>query len=129
MKGLEESLSQTVFLIGAVLAAILLIYMASQYLSVFNGDEKSNFIGDKGMVLSQIKDLSLNCWEKNHGRKDAAVCSQTFLNKSIDLSASEIANSLAGSKIPPSSVNAESISGPANVVITYKDNSIYIESR
>jgi hypothetical protein len=129
MKGIEENLSQTIFLIGAILAAVILIYMASLYLSGLGKDNSTELAGDKQQALSEIRTIAVDCWAKYSGRKTADVCSTLYLNESENIYSDELISYLKGSKIPVSSIRAENISGPSDIAITYRDNLIFIEGR
>jgi hypothetical protein len=129
MKGVEESLSQAVFLIGAILAAIFLIYMVSQYLSGFSESRDAALSENRQVVLGQIKSAAEECWEANQGRKSAEVCLDSYFNSTDNISSGEILSFMTKSKVPSSSLHAEDIAGPARIIIQYRDNSIYIESR
>jgi hypothetical protein len=126
MKGIEESLSQAVFFIGAVLAAFILIYMASQYLSGFNKNDAQILAGNKNLVLGEIKNMAISCWDKNQERKNSEICSKTYLNESLNISSVEITNYLKGSKIP---LSAENLTGPCEIRVAYQNSRVVVENR
>lgn len=129
MKGVEESLSQTIFFIGSIIAAALLIFLAFQYLSGFNKENNTELSGNKIVILGEIKNIVLDCWDKNSGRKDSQVCSKTYLTESLNISSAELISYLKNTELPASYINAEDLIGPSQILITYQNSQIFIEKR
>jgi hypothetical protein len=130
MKGVEESVSQIVFIIGALAAMAFLIILAYNYMpKSFGEDEAIGNYTDRGLALYGIENAAYECWEKNKGRKSAEICRRISLELDEKILESEIRSKIKPSRIPPESLVAEDLGPRSEAAIKYENNRIYIQDR
>lgn len=128
MKGAEESLSQTIFLIGSFAAAAILIYLAAGYLSGFN-EKEGPISGGNDLVIGRIESIVKSCLEENQGRKTSAICFQGKADLTGKISGAELISELGRSGIREDLVEAEDMEGESEIIISYRDGKVFIENK